>query len=197
MIINKCIFVKSIDNLKNRPIPVLKEIFLIGRSNVGKSSFINALTNRKKISFVSKNPGKTMYLNYFLLNESFYLVDSPGYGYIKKSKKKINNMINILNNFIQNNFSIKIIFQIIDFKVGPTLLDLKIYKILKDLNFFVILILNKKDKVLKNKVFSRLKEIQKIFFDLNIMDIPMYLFSCKTKEGLNEIVRVIFDKITT
>ncbi|WP_308699402.1 ribosome biogenesis GTP-binding protein YihA/YsxC [Texas Phoenix palm phytoplasma] len=197
MIINKCIFVKSIDNLKNRPIPFLKEIFLIGRSNVGKSSFINVLTNKKKISFVSKKPGKTMYLNYFLINDCFYLVDAPGYGYIKKSKKNINNMINILNNFIQNNFYIKIVFQIIDFKVGPTQLDLKIYKLLKEFNFFIILILNKKDKVLKNKVFYRFKEIKKIFFDLYLTDVPMYLFSCKTKEGLNEIIRLIFDRITT
>ncbi|MBP3059380.1 ribosome biogenesis GTP-binding protein YsxC [Texas Phoenix palm phytoplasma] len=195
--INKCIFVKSIDNLKNRPIPFLKEIFLIGRSNVGKSSFINVLTNKKKISFVSKKPGKTMYLNYFLINDCFYLVDAPGYGYIKKSKKNINNMINILNNFIQNNFYIKIVFQIIDFKVGPTQLDLKIYKLLKEFNFFIILILNKKDKVLKNKVFYRFKEIKKIFFDLYLTDVPMYLFSCKTKEGLNEIIRLIFDRITT
>lgn len=196
MIMNiKSIFKKSITDLKYRPLPLLPEIFLIGRSNVGKSSFINFLVNKKKIALVSKTPGKTLTLNYFLLNDSFYLVDSPGYGYMKKSFQIKENVIQMMNKFLQNNLNIKIIFHFIDFKVGPTSLDLEIYQILKQYNFNPILILNKKDKVLINKIKYRLEQIKKIFNKLCYKEIPMYLLSCKSREGLDNIMDLIYATI--
>ncbi|MDC9032139.1 ribosome biogenesis GTP-binding protein YihA/YsxC [Columbia Basin potato purple top phytoplasma] len=191
----KSIFKKSITDLKHRPSPLLPEIFLIGRSNVGKSSFINFLLNKKKIALVSKTPGKTLTLNYFLLNDSFYLVDSPGYGYMKKSFQIKENVIQMMNKFLQNNLNIKIIFHFIDFKVGPTSLDLEIYQILRQYNFNPILILNKKDKVLINKIKNRLEQIKKIFDKLCYKEIPMYLLSCKSREGLDNIMDLIYAKI--
>jgi GTP-binding protein len=194
-VINKVLFLKSIIDLKYRPLPQLSEIFLIGRSNVGKSSFINALVNNKKMALVSKTPGKTITLNYFLLNDSFYLVDSPGYGYMKKSLQVKKSVVKMINNFLQKNFDIKIIFQFIDFKVGPTFLDIEIYRLLRQSNFKPCLILNKKDKVSSNKVINRFKQIREIFEQLGYNEILMYLLSCKTKDGLNNIIDFIYSKI--
>ncbi|QTX03080.1 ribosome biogenesis GTP-binding protein [Candidatus Phytoplasma luffae] len=191
----KSFFVKSVTDLKNRPLPILSEIFLIGRSNVGKSSFINSLTNNKKMAFTSKKPGKTIHLNYFLLNNSFYLVDSPGYGYMKRNFTIKQNTMKLISDFLQKNKSIKIIFQLIDFKVGPTVLDLEVFKILHRNNLQPILILNKKDKVLLNKINHRLNQIKTIFNELGYPEISMHLLSCKNKEGLINIINLIHDKI--
>ncbi|WP_341266821.1 ribosome biogenesis GTP-binding protein YihA/YsxC [Candidatus Phytoplasma fraxini] len=187
----RSVFTKSITNLKYRPSPLLSEIFLMGRSNVGKSSFINSLVNNKKMALVSNTPGKTITLNYFLLNDSFYLVDSPGYGYMRKNLQIKKNVIKMINNFLQNNNYIKILFHIIDFKVGPTTLDLEIYQILRKSKLNPILILNKKDKVLLNQIKNRLKQIKQKFYELGYTEIPMYLISCKTKDGIQNIIDLI------
>ncbi|TVY12423.1 ribosome biogenesis GTP-binding protein YihA/YsxC [Candidatus Phytoplasma pini] len=182
-------FIKSIINIEDRPLPLLPEILLIGRSNVGKSSFINSLTNNKKLAFISKKPGKTSTLNYFLVENDFYLIDSPGYGYSKK-KKFQKNIFPIISVFLQKNNYIKYIFQLIDFKIGLTDLDLLINQQLRQYNQTPIVILNKKDKVIKNKIINHKKRIQtKLQHDLTTHSIPIvYLFSCKTKEGLKEII---------
>ncbi|MGM1458978.1 MAG: GTP-binding protein, partial [Columbia Basin potato purple top phytoplasma] len=100
-----------------------------------------------------------------------------------------------MNKFLENNLNIKIIFHFIDFKVGPTSLDLEIYQILKQYNFNPILILNKKDKVLINKIKYRLEQIKKIFNKLCYKEIPMYLLSCKSREGLDNIMDLIYATI--
>lgn len=102
----------------------------------------------------------------------------------------------MINNFLQKNHFIKIIYQIIDFKVGPTKTDLEIYYNLREYNLPVFLILNKKDKVLKNKVIDQTNRIKKKF-GYPEEDVPMFLLSCKNKDGLNEIVNSIYDKINT
>lgn len=123
------------------------------------------------------------------------MVDSPGYGYMKKSLQIKKSVIKIINNFLQYNNYIKILFHIMDFKIGPTLLDLDIYQILKKSKFNPIIIFNKKDKVLLNHMKNRLEKIKKIFHELGYTDIPMYLISCKTKEGLNNIVDFIYSML--
>ncbi|WCA22501.1 ribosome biogenesis GTP-binding protein YihA/YsxC [Candidatus Phytoplasma oryzae] len=189
--IKESLFIKSINNYKTFPLKRLPEILLIGRSNVGKSSLINALTNRKKISFVSKKAGKTMYLNYFLINNQFYLIDSPGYINNLDKKKNIINIFDIIGKFLKKNFFIKIIFQLMDFKIGPTLLDLKIYKKLNEKKILTIIIFNKKDKISKNKILNQIKKIEKIFL-FNFFYIPKYLLiSCKKKIGIKEIIDII------
>ncbi|MDV3168090.1 MAG: ribosome biogenesis GTP-binding protein YihA/YsxC [Candidatus Phytoplasma stylosanthis] len=191
----KSFFVKSITDLKYRPLPKLSEVFLMGRSNVGKSSFINVLVNKKKMAFISKKPGKTVTLNYFLLNNYFYLVDSPGYGYMQRKLTIKENIIPMLTSFLRYNLFIKIIFQLIDFQVGPTFLDLEIYKILNRFNLQPILILNKKDKVPLTKINYRFQKIKKVFDELGYPSTSIYLLSCKNKDGLNNIIKLIHDKI--
>lgn len=197
MAIKNSFFVKSITDIKYSPLPRLKEIFLMGRSNVGKSFFIRALTNNNKIAFVSKTPGKTSTLNYFLLNNSFYLIDSPGYGYMKKSKMLQRKVFLMIQNFLQKNRNIKMILQIIDFKVGPTKMDLFITQELVKHNFKLAIILNKSDKVSKNNILKQLNFIKNTFELLNyVNNIPMFLLSCKTKEGLREIESLVLKQMS-
>ncbi|KXT29177.1 ribosome biogenesis GTP-binding protein YsxC [Candidatus Phytoplasma oryzae] len=190
--IKKSLFIKSINNYKFIPLPRLPEFFLIGRSNVGKSTFVNILTNRNKISFVSKKPGKTINLNYFLLNDSFYLVDLPGYGFSKQSQKNKNNIFYIINYFLKNNSFVQMIFQLMDFKVGPTKLDLQIYLELIKSNLPITIIFNKKDKISRNKILLQIKNINQKFLFSNLSFIPKYfLLSCQNKEGLRNIFEII------
>ncbi|MDO8168230.1 ribosome biogenesis GTP-binding protein YihA/YsxC [Candidatus Phytoplasma melaleucae] len=195
--IKKSLFIKSITDLKYRPYPLFPEFFLIGRSNAGKSSFVNALTCTKKLALFSKIPGKTITLNYFLLNDSFYLVDSPGYGFSKRSKILQKNIFFMMNNFLKQNFFIKTIFQIIDFQIGPTLLDLQIFRHLKKYNIPVIIILNKKDKISNNQIINFMTKIKKTYLQFNSGLVNMYSCSCKTKEGFSDIIYSINNCLNT
>ncbi|KAB8121771.1 MAG: ribosome biogenesis GTP-binding protein [Candidatus Phytoplasma cynodontis] len=196
--IKKSLFVKSVSNYKNNFDPSFPEILLIGRSNVGKSTFVNLLTNRKKLSFVSKKPGKTICLNYFLLNDSFYLIDSPGYGFQKKIKLKKNMIFDTIDILSKTNFCNKIIFQLMDFQIGPTLLDLEIYKKLVENNLYTIILFNKKDKVNKNQVLNQIKKNEKIFLSFNLSFIPkFFIISCKKNEGIKEVQDIIKSRINS
>ncbi|WBL31450.1 ribosome biogenesis GTP-binding protein YihA/YsxC [Candidatus Phytoplasma sacchari] len=199
MFIKKSLFLKSFD-FNNFPYSSkLPEIFLIGRSNVGKSTFVNILTNKKKICFVSKKPGKTIYLNYFLLNDAFYVIDSPGYGFSKRSKNKNINVFSMINSFFKKKSFNKIIFQLMDFKVGPTFLDLQVYRelIKNKENSCVFIIFNKKDKVSNNQILNQKKKIDKKLLLLNFCFIPKYfLLSCKNKEGIENIINLIKSRIS-
>ncbi|HPG43587.1 MAG TPA: ribosome biogenesis GTP-binding protein YihA/YsxC, partial [Acholeplasmataceae bacterium] len=99
--IKQAVYIKSLTNIKDEP-EAYPQILLLGRSNVGKSSFINALTNRKNLARVSNTPGKTITLNFYLLDQSFYLVDAPGYGYARRSKSLQDQFIQMIQNFLQD-----------------------------------------------------------------------------------------------
>ncbi|MDV3198455.1 MAG: ribosome biogenesis GTP-binding protein YihA/YsxC [Vigna little leaf phytoplasma] len=188
MIIKNLFFVKSVVDINQRPLPYLGEIFLTGRSNVGKSSFIRSLANNKKIVFTSKVPGKTVTLNYFSLNNSFYLVDSPGYGYTKRNKNIKKTILPMINDYLHQKIAPKIVLQLIDFKVGPTRIDLCMYKRITKHDFLTVIILNKKDKISRNQIAQRFQHIQKIFQSFNpTVNIPIFLLSCKTKEGFEDV----------
>ncbi len=152
-------YIKSIEHLKDEPTN-LPKILLVGRSNVGKSSFINALTNRKNLARTSKTPGKTVYLNYFLIDENFYIVDAPGYGYARRSGEQRDSFITMLENFFLYAKDVLYIFSLIDFKVGPTKDDLELLAFLRDLGKEVIIILTKNDKIPKTKRAGHLKKIK-------------------------------------
>ncbi|MDV3182289.1 MAG: ribosome biogenesis GTP-binding protein YihA/YsxC [Candidatus Phytoplasma australasiaticum] len=194
-IIRQAVFIKSITNLKYRSIPQLSEFLLIGRSNVGKSSLINALTNHKRLALFSKRPGKTITLNYFLINNYFYFVDSPGYGFSKRDKESRIKQMLMLHNFIRNNKFIKIIFQIIDFNIGPTSLDLQMCQKFIKYKIPIVVILNKKDKIKKNFIIPQIRVIKQSFENnfCNITD--FYLCSCRDKDGIPEIISFMFKNL--
>lgn len=182
MIIKNATFIKSITDLKDEP-PKKPQFLMMGRSNVGKSSFINAFTNRKSLARISKVPGKTITLNYYLINEEFYFVDSPGYGYAKRSKQMQADFIKMIENFVLNQNMLKAVLLLIDFKVGPTDLDLETYNFILSLGLRVIVIATKYDKIPKTKRYrqeliikNKFKNLHQIFFVSNI-----------SKDNLNKI----------
>ena len=152
MIIKKADYVIGGTKSQHFPTDNLPEFLFVGRSNVGKSSFINALCN-KTIARTSSNPGKTQVINFFLINEKFYFVDVPGYGYARVSKTKIEEFGKMIENYITNRTNLKAVFLLVDFKVGPTSDDLLMYEFLKFYNKKIYVICTKSDKVnMSNKV---------------------------------------------
>lgn len=183
-------YIKGAANVSQ--IPSDQPIFLLlGRSNVGKSSFINSLTNRKALARTSGTPGKTIVLNYYLINKAFYLVDAPGYGYARRSKSMKNEFIVMIEDILLNHPKILSILLLIDFKVGPTQDDLDIYEFLQTLDLNIIVIATKKDKIAKTRQYKREKEL------IQLLGNPknFYAISNITKDKINEIRTEILSEV--
>ena len=165
------------------------EFLLVGRSNVGKSSFINTMIGRKNYAKTSATPGKTQTLNFYLCNNSFYLVDVPGYGYAsvcKATQKKFGLMI---EEYLKTRGNLKNVFMIIDGRNKPTENDVLMYNYLKYYNIPVTIIANKYDKISVNNREKTLKNITNIL-KLNEDDKIIY-FSSVNKKGRDEVGKVI------
>lgn len=160
------------------------EFLLVGRSNVGKSSFINTLINRKNFARTSAKPGKTQTLNFYLINNFFYLVDAPGYGFAKVNKQLKNKFGLIMESYLESRENLKMVFMLIDFRHKPTEDDILMYNYLKHYNIPVTLICTKVDKVSKN---SHEKQINQITKTLDVNREDLVLFSSVTKIGKQEI----------
>ena len=139
----------------------LPEFLLVGRSNVGKSSFINTLIERKNFARTSAKPGKTQTLNFYLVNKAFYLVDVPGYGYASVSKEKQKKFGLMIEEYLAKRKELQRVFMIVDFRIKPTEDDVLMYQYLKYYDIPVTLILNKTDKVGSSKREKSIKNISK------------------------------------
>ena len=187
MIIKKADYVIGGTKSQHFPTDNLPEFLFVGRSNVGKSSFINALCN-KTIARTSSNPGKTQVINFFLINEKFYFVDVPGYGYARVSKTKIEEFGKMIENYITNRTNLKAVFLLVDFKVGPTSDDLLMYEFLKFYNKKIYVICTKGDKVnMSNKVKAK----KNILSKLDIDESDLLITSSEKKIGLDKILDLI------
>ena len=171
----------------------LPEFLLVGRSNVGKSSFINTLINRKNYAHTSATPGKTRTLNFYLVNNKFYLVDVPGYGFAsvdKMTQKKFGLMI---EEYLKTRTNLKRVFLLIDYRHKPSEDDILMYNFLKYYNLKVSIIATKYDKVKTN---DRVK-IEKVLnesFALQSTDNIIY-FSSITKKGREELYHLITENV--
>ena len=162
------------------------EFLLVGRSNVGKSSFINTIVNRKNMARTSAIPGKTQTLNFYLVNEDFYLVDVPGYGFAKVSKSLKNKFGMIIEEYLRNRENLSNVFMIIDFRHKPTEDDVLMYNYLKYYNIPVTIVATKCDKVSKNNYDKNKKNIVDT---LNMQSSDdLILFSTVKKIGRQEIL---------
>ncbi len=184
-------FIKSVFNKQDLIRDDLPIIAMVGKSNVGKSSFINALTNNKNTAKVGQTPGKTKCLNFFLVDNRFYLVDLPGYGYSTMSEKEKENINKLTNYFLENNKNIKHIFSLIDIRHLPSKDDRAMYDWLVALNKDFTIILNKADKLSNAKIENSIKDITKALFAKETM-IP---FSTETKLNLDTVLEIIKEKI--
>jgi len=140
-------FIKSIVNIKDAPSNRLDEVLFVGRSNVGKSSIINALTNNKKLAYTSSNPGHTKLLNYYLIEDSFYFVDSPGYGFSSKKDKDYLFYDKLISDYFLDNNYLKLVVFLLDSRRIPNEDDLLLYKFLVESKKDFIFVLTKVDKL--------------------------------------------------
>ena len=162
-----------------------KEFLLVGRSNVGKSSFINTIINRKSFARTSATPGKTQTLNFYKVNDEFYLVDAPGYGFAKVRNSLKKKFGLIIENYLKSRENLQMVFLLIDFRHKPTEDDILMYNYLKYYNIPVTIVCTKVDKVSKNNQEKNKKIILK---ELNLADDKeIILFSNLTKLGKDEV----------
>ena len=160
------------------------EFLLVGRSNVGKSSFINTLINRKNYARTSSRPGKTQTLNFYNINDEFYLVDVPGYGFAKVQKSLKKKFGMIIEEYLESRENLEMVFMLVDFRHKPTEDDVLMYNYLKHYNIPVTIIATKVDKVKR----SMLEKNKKIIIDILKIDNAddLILFSTITKIGRSE-----------
>ena len=182
-------FILSAVNKEQFPQDFKNEYLFLGRSNVGKSSLINFLTKRKNLARISKTPGRTITLNFYLINETFYLVDAPGYGYARRSKSAIASFGQMIETYLKSRSQLKKVCLLIDYKVGPTKDDLIMYDYLKHFDFEVVVVATKIDK-LNQKATSAAKKRFKQHFQTN----QVILTSVVKNIGLDLLFK-IFDEV--
>ncbi len=165
------------------------EFLCLGRSNVGKSSFINTIINRKNLARTSSKPGKTTTLNFYLVNNNFYIVDVPGYGYAERSKKEIEKFGIMIEEYLKQRPYLKHVFMLIDYRHKPTEDDVLMYKFLKYYNIPVTIVATKYDKVNRS---LREKQDDVIKNTLNpALGDEIVNFSSVTKIGKERIYEII------
>ncbi|MFC3040036.1 ribosome biogenesis GTP-binding protein YihA/YsxC [Virgibacillus xinjiangensis] len=184
MKVNHAEIVISAVSKKQYPEDRLPEIALAGRSNVGKSSFINKLINRKNLARTSSKPGKTQTLNFYRLNDAFYFVDVPGYGYAKVSKKEREKWGGMMEEYFQTRDTLRAVVLITDSRHEPTRDDIQMYDFLKYFELPVIVIATKIDKVPKSKRHAHLKRTRETL-EMESQD-ELVAFSSETGDGKDE-----------
>lgn len=173
------------------PQDTLPEIALVGRSNVGKSSFINRMVSRSKLARTSGQPGKTQTLNFYLINRQFRLVDVPGYGYARVSKTERQQWLTMIERYLSQRDNLQLVFLLMDMRHEPSPLDQQMYTYLDSLDLPFALVLTKADKVsanARNKTLILYKEA----LSLPTTD-ALFPFSAKNGDGADDIWQVIED----
>ncbi len=161
------------------------ELAFIGRSNVGKSSLINTLLNRKSLARTSSQPGKTQTINYYNINDAFYLVDLPGYGYAKISREVKEKWKRMTLNYFNNSKMLRVVFQLIDIRHDPTEKDKEMYDTLLQCGFSPIIIATKADKIKRSQLNKQVKAIED---KLQLVEgTPVIPFSSSDLTGKDEL----------
>ena len=165
------------------------EIAFAGRSNVGKSSFINSFLGKKNLAKTSSKPGKTKTINFYKINDRFRLVDLPGYGYAKVSKKEKEKWNNLIHDYLYNRENLKEVFLLVDIRHAPTKQDKQMYDWIIDSGFTGFVIATKYDKIPKTHLKKHIKEIMKT---LNIDDEGLiFAYSSTTSHNKNVLLEQV------
>lgn len=185
MIIKSAVFIKSATKPSHYPDPLSSEIAFAGRSNVGKSSLINVLLNRKSLVKTSRTPGRTQLINFFMINESFYFVDLPGYGYAKVPPKIKREWGPMVESYLFNRNNLDAVVLAMDIRRTPTDDEKNLLKWFDHLNLRKILVLTKSDKLSKNKQIQQ----QSVYAKSLLVDKSgLFLFSAKNFQGKENII---------
>ncbi|BAK80799.1 ribosome biogenesis GTP-binding protein YihA/YsxC [Candidatus Arthromitus sp. SFB-rat-Yit] len=180
-------FIKSVVKSEDFPNDGLKEIAIVGRSNVGKSSLINSMLQRKRLAKVSSTPGKTRTLNFFLINNLFYLVDLPGYGYAKLSKSERNSWKYMVESYFDNRACIDKVILLIDSRHAPFESDIVMYDWINSLKYKLDIIATKSDKLSYSQIKKNEQVFKKQFSRSNIL-----FYSSLKNYNRNELLNFVF-----
>ncbi len=194
MLIKNPKFEISAMNKSQYPKGRMPEIVLAGKSNVGKSSFVNSLTNRKSLARTSSAPGKTRQLNFYNMDDRFYFVDLPGYGYSQMSKAEQKKVADSIEVYLRNRQNINLIILLVDIRHKPTADDRTMINYIRDSGKRYIVIASKSDKIAKTKVQTYVDDIAK---ELEIPDDLIFPFSSETKFNLETIWDVIEESLNS
>lgn len=171
------------------------EIAFAGKSNVGKSSLINALMNRKSYARISATPGKTQTINFYNINDVMYLVDLPGYGYAKVSEKEKEQWGKLIERYLHSSVQLKAVFLLIDIRHEPSANDKMMYRWIVDQGYEPVIIATKLDKIKRSQVQKHIKMIRE---GLSLIPGTTVIpFSSSTKQGREEIWELIETRITS
>ena len=191
MVIKTAEFVKSSGKWQDCPESNLPEYAFIGRSNVGKSSLINAMLNHKDLAKTSQTPGKTQLINHFIINESWYLTDLPGYGYARVSKSMRRDFEKIITNYIQNRKNLVNLFVLVDVRHTPQKIDIEFIEWCGENGVPFSIVFTKSDKLKPNAILTNVEdyktELLKTWEDLP----EIYVTSAEKKLGGDEILKFI------
>jgi len=172
------------------------EYAFIGRSNVGKSSLINMLTNNRKLAKTSQTPGKTLLINHFLINREWYLVDLPGYGYAKRSKKEVDRLDQMIRGYILQREQLVNVFVLVDIRLEPQKIDLEFINWLGISSIPFAIVFTKADKLTANKARQAMEAYKKTLAETWDEMPPMFLTSAEKKEGRDDVLNYI-DRINS
>lgn len=184
-------FIMSNTDPAKCPKPDLPEYAFIGRSNVGKSSLINMITSKPGLAKISGKPGKTQLINHFLINDKWYLVDLPGYGYAKASKSKRAHWQDFIVEYIQTRNNLLCLFVLIDSRIPPQKIDLEFLVLLGELQIPFVLLLTKTEKLSSVKLDKNIQDFKNAIL-LDWEAVPEYFFtSARSGRGKDEILGLI------
>jgi GTP-binding protein len=167
------------------------EYAFIGRSNVGKSSLINMLTNHKKLAKTSATPGKTLLINHFIINNEWYLVDLPGYGFAKRSKKEINKLEQMIQGYILQREQLVNVFVLIDVRLEAQKIDLDFIQWLGESSVPFAIVFTKADKLSAGKVTANVEAYKQVLSESWEELPPIFVTSSEKKQGRDEVLDYI------
>lgn len=184
-------FIMSNTDYKKCPKPILPEYAFIGRSNVGKSSLINKLTERKSLAKTSSKPGKTQLINHFLINDEWYIADLPGYGYAKVSKKNRATFHNFTMEYLRHRPNLMCVFVLIDSRIAPQKIDLEFMEFCGMKGVPFVMVFTKTDKLKKNELNKNINAYNKKMLEIWEELPQQFITSAETGKGREELLNFI------
>lgn len=185
-------FITSAPALQDCPEESLPEFCFAGRSNVGKSSLINKITNKKRLARTSNTPGKTQQMNYYKIDDSFFLVDLPGFGFAKAPKKERERWGRDIQHYLKKRTTLELVLHLVDARHKPSKLDEEFFFWLASNSMPFAVIMAKADKLSANKLASSKKTVKKILEEMNI-EVPVLTCSAESGNGIDEIQSLILE----
>ena len=185
-------FITSAPALKDCPDESLPEFCFAGRSNVGKSSLLNKMTNKRKLARTSNTPGKTQQMNYYNIDESCYFVDLPGFGFAKVPERERKRWGKDIQEYLKNRSTLRLILHLVDARHPPTALDEEFFFWMASKGMPFAVILTKADKLSKNKLTQSVAHTRKVLGSMNI-EVPLIPSSADSGSGIDEVQKLIRD----